>query len=175
MKFLFQNNIVIVHVGRIAMMFKVILDHLICDVARAPYPITYGPKVAAPVFLGKDREFLLKTARCPPLETLHKVTHSLGRSVLNMYVHMIFAYNTFKDPNILRITNLLDKFTAPDLDITLENLITIFRDPYNMNRQPRYRMSRPSLLIYHSTNIEKCVATESLALKCIVSTNDCDQ
>jgi len=76
---------------------------------------------------------------------------------------------------LFQITDLPDKVTAPDLDIALENMITIFRDPRDMGGQPGYRVARPSLLVSHSTNTEICVATESLALKCIVSTNDCDQ
>ena len=175
MKFLFQNNIVIVHVGRIPMMFKVVLDHFVGDVARAPCPISNGPKMAAPVFLGKSREFLLQTTRCPSLETLHKIAQLLRRTVFDVYVNMVLAYDTLKDPYIFRITDLIDKVTAPDLDIALENMVTIFRDPYDMGGQPGYRVTGPSLLVSHSTNIEKCVATESLALKCIVSTNGCDQ
>jgi len=76
---------------------------------------------------------------------------------------------------LFQITELLDKVTAPDLDIALENMITIFHDPHDMGGLPGYRVARPSLLVSHSTNMEKCVATESLPLMCIVSTNDCDQ
>lgn len=157
------------------MMLKVILDHLVGDIARAPYSVTNGPKVPAPVLLGKHREFLLKSARRPSLEAFHQVAHLLGRTVLDMYMYMILTYNALKNPYIFRITDLLDKISAPDLDIPLENVVSIFGDPNYVGGQPRYRMARPSLLISHITNIEKYVATESLALKCIVSTNDCDQ
>jgi len=85
---------------------------------------------------------------------------------------MVLAYHSFKNPNILGIAYLFDKVPAPDLDIALENMVTIFRDPDYMSRQPGYCMAGPSLLVCHTSNIEKCVATESLALKCIVSTND---
>jgi hypothetical protein len=44
-----------------------------------------------------------------------------------------------------------------------------------MDAQPGDRMARKPLLVSHGPKIEKCVATQSLALKCIVSTNDCDQ
>lgn len=157
------------------MVLKVILDHLVGDISRAPYSIPNGPKVPTPVLLGKNREFLLKTARRPSLEAFHKVAHLLRGTVLDMYVHMVLAYNAFKDPYIFRITNLLDKISAPNLNITLEHVVPVFSNPHYMGGQPRYRMAGPSLLISHITNIEKCVATESLALKCIVSTNDCDQ
>jgi hypothetical protein len=157
------------------MVLKVILDHLVRDIPRAPYPISNGPKVPAPVFLGKCREFFLKTARGPALEAFHKIAHLLGGTILDMYVHVVLAYHTLKDTDIFRITDLLDKITAPDLHIPLENVVPIFGDPYYMGGQPRYRMAGPSLIVSHITNIGKCVATESLALKCIVSTNDCDQ
>ncbi len=175
MKFLFQNNIIIIHIGRITMMLKVFLHHLVGNIARAPYSISNGPKVTAPVLLGKLREFLLKTARRPSLEAFHQVTHLLRGMVLDMYVHMVLAYDTHKHPYIFRITVLLDKITASGLDIALENLVSIFGDPYYVGGHPRYRVVRPSLIISHITNIEKCVATESLALKWIVLNNDCDQ
>jgi hypothetical protein len=128
-----------------------------------------------PVLFGKLREFLLKTARRSSREAFHKVANLLRLTVLDMHVYMVLAYHTHKDTYIFRVTDLLDKVTAPDLDISLKNVVSVFRDPYYVGGQPRYRMARPSLLISHITNIEKCVATESLALKCIVSTNDCDQ
>lgn len=165
MKFLFKYNVVIVHIGRIAMVPKVVLDHLVGDVPCTPYTISNGPKVVAPIFLAKGREPLLKTARCPCLEALYKVAYFLRGTVLDMYVHVVLAYHAFKDTHILGITDLLDKVSAPDLDIALENMETIFGDPNYMRRQPRYRMTGLSLLFSHITNIEKCVATESLALK----------
>ena len=157
------------------MVLKVILDHLVRDIARAPYPISNGPKVAAPVLLGKRRKFLLKAARGPALEAFHKIAQLLRGTVLDMYVHVVLAYHALKDPYIFRITDLFDKVSAPDLDIAFENMEPVFGNPYYMGGQPRYRMARPSLIVSHITNIGKCVATQSLALKCIVSTNNCDQ
>ena len=102
MKFLFQNNLIIIHIGRIAMVLKVILDHLVGDVARAPYPISDGPKVPAPVSLGKFGEFLLKPAGGPSFKTFHQIAQLLGRPVLDMYVHMVLAYHSLKDTDILK-------------------------------------------------------------------------
>lgn len=175
MKFLFKYNIIIVHIGRIPMMFEIFIDHLVGDIARAPYSIAYRPKVTAPVFLAKGGEFLLKATGRPSLKPFHKVAQLLRRTVPDMYVDMVLTYGSLKDAHVLRITDLLDKVAAPDLHIALENVVSIFRDPYDMRRQPRYGMARSPLFVSHSPNIEKCVATESLALKCIVSTNDCDQ
>lgn len=135
------------------MMFKVILDHLVGDVARAPYPISNGPKVPAPVLLGNPGEFLLKTAGNPALKAFHQVAHLLGGTVLNMYVYMVLTYDPLENPYIFRIANLFYKITAPDLDIPREHVISILGDPYYMGRQPRYSMTGPSLLISHKTNI----------------------
>ncbi len=175
MEFLFQNNIVIVQVGRIAMVFKIILHHLVRDIARTPNTVPDVPKVTAPVSFAQFGKFFLKTTGGLALETFYNIAQLLRRTVFNMYVHMDLAYRSLKDTNIFRITNLLDKIATPYLDIAHQNMETIFRDQDYVRRQPRYRMARTPLFISHTTNIEKCVATESLALKCIVSTNDCDQ
>lgn len=111
----------------------------------------------------------------PALETFHQIAQLPGRAVLDMYEHMVLAYHSLKDPYILRITDLLDKVPAPDLHILLQDVVTIFSGPHDMGCQPRYGMDRPPLLFSYKTNIRKCVATKSLALKCIVLTNNRDQ
>ncbi len=175
MEFLFKYNFIIVHIGRVTMMFEIVLDHLIRNISRTPCAISYGPKMATPISLGKGREFFLQSTGSPSFEPFYKIADLLGGTVLDMHVHMVPAYHSLKNSNIFRITYLLDQITAPHLYIPLKYRISIFCDPHYMDRQPRYRMTRSPLFISHSTNIEKCVATESLALKCIVSTNDCDQ
>ncbi len=175
MKFLFQYNFIVVHFGRFAMVLKVILDHLVGDVSSAPCPVANGPKMPTPVSLGKFREFLLEPAGTPAFEAFHQIAQLLGRTVLDMYVHVVLAYHSLKDSDILRITDLFDKVPTPNLYIPFQDVVPVFGDPHYMGRQPRYRVSGPSLLFSLKTNIGKCVATKSLALKCIVLTNDCDQ
>ena len=172
MKFLFKYNVVTITIGRAPMVFKIIRHHLIGYVPRAPYPITNRPEMPAPISLGKTGKLLLQSTGGPTLETFDKITQLLRRTILYMYVDMVLAYHSFKNMDILGITNLLDKVTAPDLNRSIENRIAVLGHPYYVGGQTRYRMARTPVYIAHAANIEKCVATESLALKCIVSTNE---
>src|SRR5690606_11552175 len=96
MKFLFHYNFIIIHIGWISMVLKVIIDHLVGDVAPAPHPIANGPKVARPVSLGKLREFLLEPTGAPPLKAFHQIARLLGGPILDMYVPMVLAYQPLK-------------------------------------------------------------------------------
>ncbi len=50
-----------------------------------------------------------------------------------MQMDMILAYNPFQDINVQRITNLAKYVTTAQLNITGQNLITIFRYPNQVN------------------------------------------
>ena len=51
-----------------------------------------------------------------------------------MHVDMIFTDCSLQNSNILCITNLDDQFPTSFLNLTFENLVTVFRHPDNMNR-----------------------------------------
>jgi len=69
---------------------------------------------------------------------------------------------------LFQITDLPDKVMGPDLDIPLEDMITIFRGPQDMGGRPGYRVDRPSLPVSSSTDIEKCAATVTNGLNQIL-------
>ena len=50
-----------------------------------------------------------------------------------MHVDMILTDNPTQYPHILCIANLNEKLSAALLDIAGQNLITILRNPYEMN------------------------------------------
>ena len=92
-----------------------------------------------------------------------------------MDVHVIFAYYSFQYFYIFRLTNLSHQIPASLLNVPFQNRISIFRNPNYVHCQPRYRMTIVPWTLAHLPNLQKCVATKVLHLKCIVSTNDCDQ
>ena len=61
---------------------------------------------------------------------------------------MVFTHCTLQNSYILCITNLDDQFPTSFLDLTFKNLVTVFRHPDNMNRQPRDRMIASSLVCH---------------------------
>jgi len=48
-------------------------------------------------------------------------------------VYVVFAYDSFEDMDILCITGLDEEFPTSFLNITFEDVITIFGDPYKMD------------------------------------------
>jgi len=129
MKFLLQNNIIIVQIRRITMMLKVFLNHFIGDIPSTPNAITYRPKMSTPISFTKFRILFLKTPRYPAFQSLNKSTNALRGRILYMDVNMIFTDNSFKNLNIFSITNLLNQIPTPNLYITFENWKTAFYNP----------------------------------------------
>jgi len=165
MKFLFKHNIIAIIVRRTSMVLQVFLNHFIGYIPSAPNPIAYRPKMPAPVPLAYLRKFLLKPARCPSFQTLYDSADALRRRILYVDMNMILTYHSLQYSYILRITYLLYQVTATYLYIAFKNMITILRYPYYMSRQPRYCMTASPLRLAHLANVQRCVATESLALK----------
>ena len=164
MKFLFQNNRVRFLIGRITMVFKIFLNHFICDVACTPNSVADTPKMVAPITFPKIRKFFLKASGRPSFHSFDKIAYGLGRSVFNMDVNMVFAYDPFKYMHIFRITDLLDQIPTSYLNVTLENMISIFCNPNYMCSKTRNGVTHTSLF-FHKPKIRNWVATESLALK----------
>ena len=164
MKFLLQNNIIIVQVRKFSIMLKVFLNHFICDIPSTPNSITNSPEMSTPISFTKIRILFLKTPGRSSFQSLNKITNTLRRAIFYMDVNMIFTDNSFKNLNIFSITYLLNQIPTPNLNISFENLKTIFCDPNYMCSQNRHCMTHSSLFL-HQTKLIKCVATESLALK----------
>ena len=165
MKFLLQNNSVSINVARFTVMLKVFFNHFICYVACTPYTIPNRPKVSPPISLRKFWVLFLQPAGRSTFQAFYNVANVQRWSVFDVDMHVVFAHNTFKYLDILRITNLLYKITASLLNIALQNFISIFCNPNYVGRKPRYCMAANSLFFTHKVKLAICVATESLALK----------
>src|SRR6267378_7073 len=165
MKFLFKYNIIAICITRLTVMFKVFLNHFIGYIARTPCPISYRPKMSAPISLTQFRIFFLEPSGCPSLQSFHKVTKGKTGPIFNMDMHMIFTYYSFKYFNIFCIANLLYQVSASFLYISFKNFISIFCNPYYVSGKPRNTMVANTLLFTHKVKLAICVATESLALK----------
>ena len=165
MKFLFKYDVIIVYVTWLAVMLKVVLDHLVGNVACAPRAVADGPKVPAPVTLAQLGVLGLNPPRTPAFQTLDQVVYRQRRTVFDMNVNMVFADNAFQDPNVLSITDLLDQFTATQLNVTFQHRIPVLGHPDYVNRKPGHRVAANTLIFTHSVNVAIWVAIENLALK----------
>ena len=172
MKFLFQYNNFIACVARVTVMFQIFLNHIIRYISSTPNSVTYRPKMSAPVTFRKSWKLFLQSARSSTFQTLDYITDAVAGRIFNMDMHMVFTHNTLQYPYIFRIANLFYQVPATRLDVTLQNMIPVFRNPYNMSGKARNAVRPMTLFIVHELKLRKCVATESLALKRIVSTNE---
>ena len=66
-----------------------------------------------------------------------------------MQVDMILAHNSFKDLDVQRITHLAKYVTAAQLNISGQNLITIFRYPNKVNLYTVHAMT--TFAVFHIT------------------------
>ncbi len=153
MKFLFQYEIISVHIRLIAVMFKIFFNYFICYISCAPNSVTNYPKMSPPLSFISLWEFLLKTTRSSAFRSLYNIADVFRRLVFYVHVYMILAYYSCKNLDILRITNLLDQVSTSYLNISFENMISICCNPYYMCGQSRYSMPHYSLS-YHYSNME---------------------
>ncbi len=165
MKFLLENNIISFNVRFLVVMFQVFLDHFIGNIACTPNTKSNCPKMPPPISFSNVGIFFLKSPRGSSFQSLNQLAHRLRRGIFYVDVNMILAYDPFQYFNIFRITNLLYQISTTRFNIAFQNMITIFSYPNYMGSKLRNCMISVSLGIFHARNLEKCVATESLALK----------
>ena len=71
-----------------------------------------------------------------------------------MHMHMILAHYPLKDTHIFGIANLKNKRPTPMLDLPAKHMITVFRYPDHMRREPGYTMTAISIRFGHSDNLQ---------------------
>ena len=165
MKFLFNYKIIVRQITWLSVVFKVLFHHLVSYISRTPCSISDCPKVPAPIPLLKQWVFFLKSTRTSPLQPLHQIAYRFRRRIFNMDMHMIFAHYSLQYFYILSFTDLTNYISATNLYIPHQNRIPIFYHPNYVHCQPRYCMTTVPGILAHLSNLRKCVATESLALK----------
>ena len=175
MKFLFNYKIIIRQVTRLPVVFEILFHHLICNISSTPRSVADCPKMATPISFLKFWKFLLKSSRTSALQSLHHITNRFRWWIFYMDMDMILAYHSLQYFDILRYTNLPYYLPASLLNISLKHRIPIFCYPNYVHRQPGNGVATVPRTFAHLPKLQKCVATKVLHLKCIVSTNDCDQ
>ena len=130
-------------------MLQILLYHLVRDVARAPCTVPDCPEVSSPVPLSQRRELLLEQPRGTSLESFYQLRERLRRRILNVHVDMIFAHDSLENPHVFSITDLHEQVATANLEVTLQNVVTVLRAPDDMCRQSRDGMSAMSILFHN--------------------------
>ena len=136
-------------------MFQVLFNQLIRNVARAPRAISDGPEVPSPVSLLQRWVFLLQQATGTPFHPFDQIRHSLRRRILDVHVDMIFTDYSFENADIFGVADLQEQVSTSELDVTFKHVITVLRDPddVQVNAKDRVRavsVVRHDCAIYHA-------------------------
>ena len=112
-------KVTVINIFGLSVVLKIIIDHLIRYIARTPAPISYCPKMPAPIPLFQLRKFLLKLSWTTPFQLLYQTAYAWGGSILQMHMNVIFGNNSFQYSYILSFANLYQQSTATYLNVTL--------------------------------------------------------
>ena len=118
-------------------MFQILRDHLIRDVATAPRPVADRPEVPPPLPSAQLRKLILQPPRCPPLQPLDDLADGFRWRVLDQHVDVIFADDALENADVLGVADLHDQIPATLLDLPLQDGVTVFRHPDQVDGQAR--------------------------------------
>src|SRR6185312_16760146 len=99
------------------MMLQILLYSFIRDVSGAPGSVADRPKVPTPVFLSQRGVLLLQPPRGPSFHPLDQIRQRLRRTILDLHLHMVFAYHSLENAYVLGVTYLYQQVSAAQLNV----------------------------------------------------------
>ena len=130
------------------MMFQIVFDHFIRDIARPPRAVSDCPKVIAPISLFQIWKFRLKQPRRATCQTLNRIRKCQLRRILNVHLNVVFGNYARQNANIFSIADLHEQIAASHLYITFQNVIAIFGCPHQMDGQSRNCLMSVSVVFH---------------------------
>ena len=107
-------------------------NHLICYIARCCSKVPSSPDVSSPKCTVQSLEFHHHLARTLPFDILYQLADRYVWWNRYPQMKMISGKMTFDDLHIVTTTNLTDQFPGAYRNLSLQNWLEIFRDPYQM-------------------------------------------
>jgi hypothetical protein len=104
--------------GFMPLLFNLLHDHFVSDLARADSKISAGPKGAAPNLPAQRSEFHEQLAGCLTLDPLEQVTDRNTRRRGHKKVKVTTGYVTLDNFNIVGVADFPDQLPQPDGDFT---------------------------------------------------------
>ena len=144
---------VVVYPG-LEMMLQVLFNHLFRQFARGHTKIPSCPEMPTPVTLPQIRKALKQLRRTAPLDTTHDLAWRQIRRRRNQQVHVVFTHNTFENIDLEGLTRLTYQFSRLQTHVTLQYVITIFRNKYKVILYLVNCMT--AVTIFHPYNLASC-------------------
>ena len=150
-----QRDVVfIVRLVRIDMTIDVSIDHLIGDISARRTEKSPAPKMPTPIPFANLWKFLLNLPRAAPFGNLREVTDRNMRWNLGKNMDVIGRQNAIDNPNTHFFRYLRDDRANPQPQVTLQDAVSIFRDPHQMYFEIKDRMAAFAVM-FHTASLLK--------------------
>ncbi len=131
------------------LIFNVLFDHLIRDVAAAATEVAPRPEMASPILLAQMGKLRQQMVRCLPFQSLHQLTDGHLRRNRDEKMHMILRKSAFYDVDFLAATDFPQQFPYPVADFSVQHRFSIFCHPDQMQMDAKDIVS-PTPIIAHA-------------------------
>ena len=122
------------------------IDHLIRDISVRRTEKSPAPKMPTPIAFSDLWKFLLNLPRATPFGHLYEVTDRNMRWNLHKNRDVIGRQNAIDHPNAHFFRYLRDDRANPQPQVTLQDAVSIFRDPHPMITVVKNRMAAFAVL-----------------------------
>ena len=69
-----------------------------------------------------------------------------------MHMHRVFTYHTFQYPYVFAIADLDDQISTPHFDLSLQNMVSVFRYPNYVCCQARNAVAVVAVVVHSQTS-----------------------
>ena len=124
------------------MRFDVLLDNLICHIARTGRKVSPRPKVSSPKLPIQLAKLLQHLPAASPLDPLHQLAHRHLRRHRHQQMHMVRRNMPFHNVHILARACLLYQLSQSSPDFSSQHRLAIFGYPHQVVFQVINRVRR---------------------------------
>jgi len=122
------------------LLFNVLDDHLIRNIAAATTKVAPSPKMSAPVRFSKVWKLVQQFERGLTLQPLHQTTDRHLRRKRDKQMDMVFRYMPFDDVNPFALAYFPDHIPETKGNAFHQNLLPVLRYPHQVQVDSEYRM-----------------------------------
>ncbi len=137
-----------------ALLFDVLFDDFVGDVAATHTEVAARPQMSAPELLLQMRELAHHLVGRLPLQQLHESADRDARRHTQEQMNMILRHVPFDDRDFEATAYLADQFSESQPDFTAHHGFTILRDPHDVQVDAEDRV-RAVPVLCHPANLPR--------------------
>ena len=132
------------------LLFNVISDQFVRQIPRADGQVSPRPQMSPPARLPQMRKLLKQHPRADSFQPLHQHAHIHMRPVGHQHVNVVARHFPRQNRELVFHRNLTEPVAHPKDHLPHQDLLPIFRNPYQMHLEIVLRV-RSQLLPFHAT------------------------